>query len=168
MRRLETAGDGQRRPEMVRDGQRWRETARDGGMTRDGKSRPETARTGQNSERRRQTARDGIIPRRRVPLFLVKFRSVPSSDRETEKNVSFRFGQKTPKIAFCFMSSIYSYSYTDIHPPIVRWPWPNELTKWAGIWYASPTSNILYFVFYIHPETIHAVHQIRSYPFVTV
>ena len=58
--------------------------------------------------------------RRRVPLFLVKFRSVPSSDRETEKNVSFRFGQKTTKIAFRFMSSIYSYSYTDIHPPIIR------------------------------------------------
>ena len=61
---------------------------------------------------RSKTIRKGIVSEARsgVPLFSMKFRSVPSSDRETEKNVTFRFGQKTPKIAFRFMSSIYSYS----------------------------------------------------------
>ena len=55
--------------------------------------------------------------RTRVPLLSVKFRSVPSFDKKTEKNVTFRFLKKTWKIPFGFVSFhvIHQSIYIAIH-----------------------------------------------------
>ena len=65
--------------------------------------------------------------RRGVPRIIMKFRSVPSSDRETEKNVTVRFGNKTSKMAFHFVSFhviyIFLTPYTVIQLGQQKYSW---------------------------------------------